>query len=41
MVLWKVLQINSDAPLFLDRRGIREHVVEILEGGNEAFKKRE
>lgn len=32
---------NSDAPFFLDRRGIREHVVEILEGGNEAFKKRE
>ncbi|MBC9810245.1 TrlF family AAA-like ATPase [Carnobacterium maltaromaticum] len=33
--------VNSDAPFFLDRRGIREHVVEILEGGNEAFKKRE
>lgn len=32
---------NIDALAFLDRRGIREHVVEILEGGNEAFKKRE
>ncbi|MDT2785229.1 AAA family ATPase, partial [Enterococcus asini] len=32
---------NGDAIDFLSKRGIREHVVELLEGGNEAFKKRE
>ncbi|HAP2985684.1 TPA: DNA repair ATPase [Enterococcus faecalis] len=32
---------NDDAIDFLSKRGIREHVVELLEGGNEAFKKRE
>lgn len=32
---------NCTSSEFLNRRGIREHVIEILEGGDEAFKKRE
>ena len=27
--------------IILERQGIKEHVCEILEGGNEAFKQRE
>lgn len=33
--------VNPDAPHLLEKQGIREHVCEILEGGKEAFKKRE
>lgn len=33
--------IDNPATAVLNKKGIREHVVEILEGGKEAFKKRE
>lgn len=33
--------IDNSATAVLNKKGIREHVVEILEGGKEAFKKRE
>lgn len=33
--------IDKTIPSVLDAQGIREHVCEILEGGNDAFKKRE
>lgn len=36
-----VLSNKDSAPEFLNSQGIREHVIEILEGGSEAFKKRE
>jgi len=32
---------NDSANIILEKKGIREHVCEILEGGEEAFKKRE
>ena len=32
---------KNRSKIFLDSEGIREHVIEILEGGNEAFTKRE
>lgn len=32
---------KNKSKMFLDSEGIREHVIEILEGGNEAFTKRE
>lgn len=32
---------NIGAPTFLQKQGIKEHVCDILEGGNEAFKQRE
>jgi DNA repair exonuclease SbcCD ATPase subunit len=32
---------NDSASIILEKKGIREHVCEILEGGEEAFKKRE
>ena len=32
---------KDEEPCILSKKGIREHVVEILEGGNEAFEKRE
>lgn len=32
---------NSDSPFILFKQGIKEHVCEILEGGEEAFRKRE
>jgi len=33
--------LNDNEPITLSKKGIREHVCEILEGGDEAFKKRE
>lgn len=32
---------NSDNPIILESQGIREHVCDILEGGDDAFRKRE
>ena len=32
---------DKDNPIILESQGIREHVCEILEGGDDAFKKRE
>ncbi len=36
-----VSNTEEDKQIVLEKQGVREHVCEILEGGNEAFKKRE
>lgn len=35
------IPVDKDNPIVLERQGIREHICEILEGGETAFKKRE
>lgn len=35
------IPLDKDNPIVLERQGIREHICEILEGGETAFKKRE